>query len=59
MMSMQSTGEQRAVSIADLGRALMVAAVVVLLLVTMFAVFGDSWSGTYEIVPDPAGLLPF
>jgi len=58
-VSLQSNGEQWVVSVADLGRALMVAAVVVLLLVTMFAVFGESWSGSYEIVPDPAGLLPY
>lgn len=59
MVSLQSNAEQRVVSVADLGRALLVAAVVVLLLVTMFAVFGESWSGSYDIVPDPAGLLPY
>ena len=60
MAAPQPTLLQRASSHEDLLRALVMIVAIVAALAVLTAVFGVTHSGpSYELIPDPAGALPF
>jgi hypothetical protein len=60
MAAPQPTLQHRAPSREDLVRALVAVIAVVAVMAILTAAFGVTQSGpSYELIPDPAGALPF